>query len=124
MYDEIERTLHELAGEVSLCWDPKPTGIFDTTAVRRACQAASIRLKDAVERQGDWSVAAGSVNSRRDGPSLLEWTGNSWVRCAGPRRPLFDQVRSDAYWKAQTGRVRRSFRLFCYAFRVLLGLSS
>jgi hypothetical protein len=26
----LSRVLHELAGSVSLCWEPKPTGVFDS----------------------------------------------------------------------------------------------
>jgi len=28
---QLSLVLHELAGAASLCWDPKPTGVFDTS---------------------------------------------------------------------------------------------
>ena len=32
---QLSRVLHEMAGSVSLCWTPKPTGEFDST---QACE--------------------------------------------------------------------------------------
>ncbi len=32
---QLSRVLHEMAGAVSLCWEPKPTGVFAST---QACE--------------------------------------------------------------------------------------
>jgi hypothetical protein len=39
------RILHELAGAASLCWEPKPTGVFDTSKAIRFVESALAELR-------------------------------------------------------------------------------
>lgn len=43
------RILHELAGAASLCWDPKPTGVFDTSQAIRFVEAALKELRESAQ---------------------------------------------------------------------------
>ena len=41
----LSRVLHELAGHASLCWSPKPTGVFDTGEALAAVESAINELR-------------------------------------------------------------------------------
>jgi hypothetical protein len=41
----LSRVLHELAGEASLCWEPKPVGVFDSSAAIVAVERAIGELR-------------------------------------------------------------------------------
>jgi hypothetical protein len=45
MDNSIEKKIHEAIGEASMCWKPRPTGVFDS---RRAAEIAD-KLVDAVK---------------------------------------------------------------------------
>lgn len=38
MKKEIKTKIMELAGTASLCWEPKPVGVFDSTQAQQACE--------------------------------------------------------------------------------------
>lgn len=41
---KLKEVLGELAGSASLCWDPKPTGVFDATCASRFVDEAIAQL--------------------------------------------------------------------------------
>jgi alkylhydroperoxidase family enzyme len=44
----LSRVLHELAGAASLCWVPKPTGVFDSQLAIGFVEAAIQELRSAL----------------------------------------------------------------------------
>ena len=42
---QLSRVLHELAGAASLCWEPKPTGVFHSTQACEFVAAATAELR-------------------------------------------------------------------------------
>lgn len=54
---QLSRVLHELAGAASLCWEPKPTGVFDTSEamiqVERAIGELRPTLRAALQPDGE-----------------------------------------------------------------------
>lgn len=42
---QLSRVLHELAGAASLCWKPKPSGVFDTTEAITEVERAITELR-------------------------------------------------------------------------------
>jgi hypothetical protein len=44
----LSRVLHELAGSASLCWEPKPTGVFDSQLAISFVEAAIQELRSAL----------------------------------------------------------------------------
>jgi hypothetical protein len=42
--EDISRIIGETAGYVSLCWDPRPTGVFDSETAARAVNEAVKRI--------------------------------------------------------------------------------
>jgi hypothetical protein len=42
---QLSRVLHEMAGSVSLCWEPKPTGVFHSTQACEFVAAAIAELR-------------------------------------------------------------------------------
>lgn len=42
---QLSRVLHEMAGAVSLCWEPKPTGVFNSTQACEFVAAAIAELR-------------------------------------------------------------------------------
>ena len=44
MEEAIKREIGETAGYVSLCWEPKPTGVFDSETAARAVEESVARL--------------------------------------------------------------------------------
>jgi len=47
----LSRVIHELAGAASLCWEPKPTGVFDSSLAIGFCEDAIDELR-AILRDG------------------------------------------------------------------------
>ena len=47
----LSRVIHELAGAASLCWEPKPTGVFDSSLAINFCEKAIDELR-AILRDG------------------------------------------------------------------------
>lgn len=45
----LSRVLHELAGAASLCWEPKPTGVFDTEQALQFVESAIKELRVAID---------------------------------------------------------------------------
>jgi hypothetical protein len=41
----LSQVLHEMAGEASLCWDPKPAGVFDSSKAIVAVERAIEQLR-------------------------------------------------------------------------------
>ena len=44
----LSRVLHELAGAASLCWEPKPTGVFNSEVAIAHVEAAIHELRAAL----------------------------------------------------------------------------
>lgn len=42
---EVSRILHELGGACSVCWDPIPVGVFDSTQAHERCEEAARELE-------------------------------------------------------------------------------
>jgi len=42
---QLSVVLHEMAGQASMCWDPRPLGVFDSTAAQVAVAQAIERLQ-------------------------------------------------------------------------------
>jgi len=42
---QLSRILHEMAGSVSLCWEPKPTGVFQSTQAAEFVAAAIAEIR-------------------------------------------------------------------------------
>jgi hypothetical protein len=40
---QLSRVLHEMAGSVSLCWEPKPTGVFESS---KACEFVAAAISE------------------------------------------------------------------------------
>jgi hypothetical protein len=53
--DEIRRAIGECAGAVSMCWDPRPDGVFDSTQAVTYVEGAVARVLSvmAAERERD-----------------------------------------------------------------------
>ncbi len=47
----LSRVLHELAGASSLCWEPKPTGVFDTEQATAFVEEAINELRVTLRRE-------------------------------------------------------------------------
>jgi len=47
---ELSRVLHELAGAASLCWEPKPSGVFNTTEALTQVKRAINELRSILRR--------------------------------------------------------------------------
>ena len=43
--EQLSRILHEMAGSVSLCWEPKPTSVFDSSRAIEFVTAAIQELR-------------------------------------------------------------------------------
>ena len=58
--DDVRKVLGELAGAASLCWIPKPTGVFDSTQASKFVEGAIAQLQASqdkrVECEHDWFV--------------------------------------------------------------------
>jgi len=48
---EIDRVVGECAGAVSLCWEPRPDGVFDSTQAVTYVRGASARLMSVLEAE-------------------------------------------------------------------------
>ena len=48
----LEEILRELAGYASLCWEPKPTGIFDAEEASKAVNSALASLREVMRNEG------------------------------------------------------------------------
>lgn len=46
---QLSRVLHEMAGAVSVCWEPRPTGVFETTQALEFVAAAIAELRAALK---------------------------------------------------------------------------
>jgi len=44
--ETIEETMGQMAGAVSMCWDPRPTGVFDSESAAAFVDAAIARVKE------------------------------------------------------------------------------
>ena len=53
---EIDRVVGECAGAVSLCWEPRPEGVFDSTQAVTYVRAASDRLMSVLDAEADRRV--------------------------------------------------------------------
>jgi len=53
---EIDRVIGECAGAVSLCWEPRPEGVFDSTQAVTYVRAASDRLMSVLDAEADRRV--------------------------------------------------------------------
>jgi hypothetical protein len=42
----LSRVLHELAGAASLCWEPRPTGVFDSSLALSYVEGALTELRN------------------------------------------------------------------------------
>lgn len=54
---QLSRILHEMAGAVSMCWDPRPTGEFDSAKACEFVAAAIAEIRSGVvhpEQQAPW----------------------------------------------------------------------
>lgn len=47
------RILHELAGAASLCWEPRPTGVFDSQEAIGYVEAALQELRQSAKQERD-----------------------------------------------------------------------
>lgn len=50
---DLSRVLHEMAGAVSLCWTPKPTGVFDSTQACEFVAAAIAEIRATLRAKGE-----------------------------------------------------------------------
>jgi hypothetical protein len=53
---EIDRVVGECAGAVSLCWEPRPEGVFDSTQAVTYVRAAADRLNSVLDAEADRRV--------------------------------------------------------------------
>ncbi|MCK9598164.1 MAG: hypothetical protein M0R06_03925 [Sphaerochaeta sp.] len=49
MKDEIREKIFTAIGEASMCWEPRPTGVFDSTAAQKIGERLVAALASAVE---------------------------------------------------------------------------
>jgi hypothetical protein len=45
---KLERLLGELAGSASLCWEPRPTGVFDSTEAQKFVADCKLAILEVV----------------------------------------------------------------------------
>lgn len=45
---DLKQVLGELAGYASMCWEPKPTGVFDSTQAGTAVQLAFEKIDSSI----------------------------------------------------------------------------
>jgi hypothetical protein len=53
---EIDRVVGECAGAVSMCWEPRPEGVFDSTQATTYVRGASDRLMSVLDAEADRRV--------------------------------------------------------------------
>lgn len=53
---EIDRVVGECAGAVSMCWEPRPEGVFDSTQATTYVRGAADRLNSVLDTEADRRV--------------------------------------------------------------------
>ena len=71
----LDEELGELAGHASLCWEPKPTGVFNSTEAGIAVMKAKVAIIDLMKEM---------VPKEGGGPNAL-----GWMMC---REKMLDEI--------------------------------
>jgi hypothetical protein len=67
---DIDKTLGELAGAASMCWTPKPTGVFDSEQATKFVDEAKAQIEQYIENK--------VVEARIDELGKLNWASLTW----------------------------------------------
>lgn len=60
---QLSRVLHELAGSASLCWEPKPTGVFASSQASEFCSGAIEELRAILRGDAARTASTGEAGS-------------------------------------------------------------
>ena len=69
----VREAIGECAGYVSLCWEPRPTGVFDSTLAAAAVEAAVARTHSAMQEERAAGYAAALAAAREAVAALLAY---------------------------------------------------
>jgi len=62
----INEVLGQLAGYASLCWEPRPTGVFDSTEASKGVELARQELVRRIEGKKKFYCEIHGIKQRRD----------------------------------------------------------
>lgn len=86
MQDETERKAREIIGEAigygSLCWDPKPSGVFDSTAGVRGVELFTPKVLEML-RTAEAAGFARGESIKTTSSALLGWMQSAPSRPSG-----------------------------------------
>jgi hypothetical protein len=70
---KLERLLGELAGSASLCWEPRPTGVFDSTEAQKFVADCKLAILEVVRAEiNDLKKEVPQTLNNEDGWSRFE----------------------------------------------------